>query len=77
MNATSHLRRFVVYLCLTTLLVALIPGATSLPPTVLVIVLGFFLAIPVRTFLPHVEELTNYQQTLALAAFSPRPPPAL
>jgi len=76
MNATSHVRRVFVFLCLAALLLAaLTPGAAGLPLAILV-TLWLLIAVVIAVPLPHVDEQDHTQQTLALSAFSPRPPPA-
>ncbi len=76
MSATTHLRRIAALFCLAVvLLAALAPGSVSLPPAILV-VLSFLIAIAVSVLLPSFEEPIHTQQTPALTAFSPRPPPA-
>ncbi len=76
MSSTSPIRRVAVFICLAVvLLAASTPGAASLPLAILV-PLWFLIAIAVSAFLPHLDEQSHPHQTLALPAFSPRPPPA-
>jgi hypothetical protein len=75
MNVTPQLRRLAAFVCLALLLVAaIIPGAFGLPPA-FVFTLCFVVSISVCFVLPFVEEHTHTSRTLALPAFSPRPPP--
>jgi hypothetical protein len=77
MVAVSSFRRAVAFFCLAVvLLAALTPSAASLPLAILV-TLSFLITIAIFVLLPHVEEQNHQQRTLALPAFSPRPPPAL
>jgi len=77
MNTVSTFQRVTIFLCVAVvLIVALTPGASTLPLVILVgswLLLGTALLIS----LPHVDQ-QNRPQTAALAipAFSPRPPPA-
>jgi hypothetical protein len=76
MREGSSFRRAAAFFCLAVvLLAALIPSAASLPLVILV-TLPFLIAIAIFVLLPRVEERNRPEQTLALPAFSPRPPPA-
>jgi hypothetical protein len=77
MSNTCKLRRVAVFVCLAVLaLAALTPGSAGLALAFLVFTAWFFLAIALIVLLPCADEDTHAQQPLALAAFSPRPPPA-
>jgi hypothetical protein len=76
MRKVFSFRRAAAFFCVAVvLLAALAPSAASLPLAILV-TLSFVIAIEIFVLLPHVEEQNHPQQTLALPAFSPRPPPA-
>jgi len=76
MREVPSFRREAAFFCLAVvLLAALTPSAASLPVAILVTV-SFLIAIAIFVPLPHVEEQNHPQQTIALPAFSPRPPPA-
>lgn len=73
----------VAFLCLAALvlaalvLAALMPGAAGLALAFLVATICFFGTISLIVLLPWADAESHSQQVLALAAFSPRPPPAL
>jgi len=76
MSARFHFRRFVAFFCLmAVVLAALAPASVSLPPGILV-ELSFLIVVAVSVLLFHVDEQIPPQHVPALAAFSPRPPPA-
>ena len=73
----SKLQRVVVFACLAALLLAaLTPGAAGLALAFMVAMVWFFVGIALVVLLPCAYEDSHAQQALALAAFSPRPPPA-
>jgi len=77
MSATSNIRRVAVFVCLAAvLLAALTPGAASLLLAI-VITTGIAVAIFPSVPLPYTDTQSHRQLSLALAAFSPRPPPTL
>jgi hypothetical protein len=76
MNATPHVRRLVVFLCLAALLLAALSPAAAALPLAIVLTLCFVIAISLSAPLRHVDEHDRAQRALALPAFSPRPPPA-
>jgi hypothetical protein len=76
MSEMSQVRRLAALVCLVlVLLAALAPGPVGLPPSILII-LAFLKAIALSVLLPNFEEQIYTQQSPALPAFSPRPPPA-
>lgn len=77
MSDRSNVRRVVALVCLAALLMlALTPGTAGLPLAFLVVTVCLFVGITLVVLLPCAEKNRDAEQPLALAAFSPRPPPA-
>jgi hypothetical protein len=77
MSGKSTIGRVAIYVCLAALLLtALMPGAAGLALAFLVFTAWLFAEIALVVLLPYADEDSHAQKTLALAVFSPRPPPA-
>ena len=71
----SQFRRFAAFVCLAVLLfAAVMPGAAGVPLAVLA-TLWLIIEIVAIVPLPRIDEQSFAQWALALASFSPRPPP--
>lgn len=67
----------VVFMCLAVLLLAAFtPSVAGLPLVLLVVTACLFVGVDLIVLLPFADEDRHAEQPLALAAFSPRPPPA-
>jgi hypothetical protein len=78
MKAKAYFRRVSVILLLAAVLfAALTPAGPGLLVFLLIAPLWIFSAVTVSTPLPIFDEQVPEPEALALAAFSPRPPPAL